>query len=128
MPGNIFGHEMRREKLQHLVKTEMIEGKHSREKQREKMLDWQTKWLIVGRLTEALKAMRDRDLWKVMISYSKEHGTQLNDWSENKCSQSNFKSLTNSVKKNHSFKNKWYLIKGWHAFDQSAASQIIFFL
>ena len=29
----------------------------------------------VGRVTEALKAMRDRDVWKVMIAYVKGHGT-----------------------------------------------------
>ena len=29
----------------------------------------------VGRVTEALKAMRDRDVLKVMIAYAKEHGT-----------------------------------------------------
>ena len=29
----------------------------------------------VGRVTEALKGMRDRDVWKVMIAYAKEHGT-----------------------------------------------------
>ena len=30
---------------------------------------------IVGRVTEALKATRDREAWKVMIAYAKEHGT-----------------------------------------------------
>ena len=46
---------MRREKLEHLVTTEMIEGKHGRGKQREKMLNGLTKWLKVGRVAEALK-------------------------------------------------------------------------
>ena len=53
----------------------MIEGKRIRGKQREKMLDGLTKWLKVGRETEELKATRDRDAWKVMIAYAKEHGT-----------------------------------------------------
>ena len=44
-------------------------------KQREKMLDGLTKWLKLGRLTEALKARRDRDACKVMIPDAKEHGT-----------------------------------------------------
>ena len=35
------------------------------------MLDVLTKWLKVGRATEALKAMRDRDAWKIMIAYAK---------------------------------------------------------
>ena len=63
---------MRREKLEHLVTTRMIEGK-----QQQKMMDGLTKWLKVGRMTEALKARRDRDVWKVMIAYAKEHGTCL---------------------------------------------------
>ena len=29
----------------------------------------------VGGVTEALKVMRDRDVWKVMIGNAKEHGT-----------------------------------------------------
>ena len=36
----------------------MIEGKRSRGKQREKMLDGLTKWLYVVRVTDALKATR----------------------------------------------------------------------
>ena len=39
------------------------------------MLDGLTKRLKVGRVTEALKAVRDRDAWKIMIAYAKEHGT-----------------------------------------------------
>ena len=39
------------------------------------MLDGLTKWLKVGRVTEALKATRGRGVWKVMIAYAKEHGT-----------------------------------------------------
>ena len=69
-----FGYEMRREKLEHLVKNEMIEGKCSRRKQHEKKLDGLTKWLKVGRVT-ALKETRDSYTWKVMIAYPKEHGT-----------------------------------------------------
>ena len=43
-------------------------------KQCEKMLDGLTKWLKVGIKTDALKMARDRDAWKVMITYAKEHG------------------------------------------------------
>ena len=43
---------MRREKQEHVVTTEMIEGKRSREKQREKMLDGLTRWLKVKIVTE----------------------------------------------------------------------------
>ena len=54
---------MRREKLEHLVTTRMIEGKCSRGKQCEKILDALREWLKVSRVTEALKETRDRDAW-----------------------------------------------------------------
>ena len=66
---------MRGEKLEHLVTTEMVVGKRSRGKQGGKMLDGLTKWLKVGRVTDALKATRDREAWKVMVAHTKEHGT-----------------------------------------------------
>ena len=66
--ATVFGHVMRREKLEHLVATGMIEGERSRGKRREKMLDGLGNWLKVGTVTEALKAPRDRDVWKVMMA------------------------------------------------------------
>ena len=65
--ATFFGLVMRRE---HLVITGMITGK-----KREKMLDGLTKWLKVHRVTQALKATRDRDARKVMIAYTKEDST-----------------------------------------------------
>ena len=62
---------MKKEKLEHLVTTRMVEGKCSREKQYEKMLDGLTKCLKVGQVTEPGKATRDRDAWKVMITMLK---------------------------------------------------------
>ena len=44
-------------------------------KQREKILDGLRKWFKLGPVTEALKAMRDRDAWKVMMAYAKENST-----------------------------------------------------
>ena len=46
--ANFFGYVMRREKLEHLVTTGLIERKHSRGKQREKMLNGLPKRLKVG--------------------------------------------------------------------------------
>ena len=48
---------MRRAKLEHFVTIGMIKGKRSRGKH-EKMLGELTKWLKVGRVTEALEAKR----------------------------------------------------------------------
>ena len=69
--AKLFGHVMRRKKLEQLVTTE-IEGKRSRGKQREK-LDDLTKWLKIERMTEALQGTRNTDAWKFMIVYAKEH-------------------------------------------------------
>ena len=38
-------------------------------------MDGLTKWLKVGRVTEALKVKKDMDAWKVMIAYAKEYST-----------------------------------------------------
>ena len=66
---------MRKEELEHLVTTGMMEGKCSRGKQCEKILDGLPKWLKVRRVKEALKVTKDRDTWKVMIVWAKAHGT-----------------------------------------------------
>ena len=39
------------------------------------MLDGPIKWLKVGQVTDTLKVTRNRDVWKVMVAYAKEHGT-----------------------------------------------------
>ena len=70
-----FGHVMRREKLEHLLTTGMMEGKRSRGKQREKMTNGLVKWLGAGKVIEILKATRDRGIWKDMIANAIKHGT-----------------------------------------------------
>ena len=75
----IFGYMLRKEKLEHLLISGMIEGKCSTGKQRKKMLDRITKWLKIGWVTESLKVMRDRDVLKAMITCAKEHDTWLFD-------------------------------------------------
>ena len=70
-----FGHVMRREKLEHLITTGMMEGKRSRGKQREKMTDGLVKWLGAGKVVEILKATRDRGILKDMIANAIKHGT-----------------------------------------------------
>ena len=65
------GHVMRREKLEHLITTGMMEGKRSKGKQREKMTDGLVNWLGAGKVVEILKAT----IWKDMIANAKKHGT-----------------------------------------------------
>ena len=45
---SFFGHEMRREKLEHIVTFGVMKGKCSTRKQREKVLAGLIKWLKVG--------------------------------------------------------------------------------
>ena len=59
-PSHLFVHVMRREKLKHFVTIGIIEGKR-RGGKREKILEGLTKWLNVGRRTNAWKAVRDRE-------------------------------------------------------------------
>ena len=60
----IFGYMLRKEKLEHLLISGMIEGKCSTGKQRKKMLDRITKWLKIGRVTESLKGWGIEMCWK----------------------------------------------------------------
>ena len=73
--ATFFGHVMRKEKMEHIVTTGMMEGKKSRGRQREKMLDGLTKWLNAGRVTQALTATKDRDVWKDMVANATKQGT-----------------------------------------------------
>ena len=54
-------------------------GKCSKGKQHVMMLDEQTTGLNVGRMIDALKAIKDWDAWKVIIAYIKHQGTWLID-------------------------------------------------
>ena len=64
---------MRRENLEHLITTGMMEGKRSRGKQREKMTDGLVNWLGAGKVVEILKATYG--IWKDMIANAIKHGT-----------------------------------------------------
>ena len=73
--ATFFGHVMRREALEHLVTTGMMEGKRGRGRQREKMTDGLTQWLGTEKATRTLATARDRDLWRDMIANAIKHGT-----------------------------------------------------
>ncbi|GFO36468.1 katanin p60 ATPase-containing subunit a-like 2, partial [Plakobranchus ocellatus] len=66
--ATFFGHVMRREKLENLVTTGMLEGKRSRGKQREKLIEGLTDWLKAGKSLEAIEATKDRKKWRTMIA------------------------------------------------------------
>ncbi|GFN95000.1 hypothetical protein PoB_002150600 [Plakobranchus ocellatus] len=59
---------MRRGKLEHLVTTGKFEGKRSRGRQREKIMDGLATWLGPGKVSDILAAVKDRDLWRDMIA------------------------------------------------------------
>ncbi|GFN95208.1 hypothetical protein PoB_002171400 [Plakobranchus ocellatus] len=55
--------------------TGRMEGKKSRGRQREKMLDGMTSWMGTKRVTDALSESWDRESWKDMIPNAKGQGT-----------------------------------------------------
>ncbi|GFO36430.1 dynamin-like 120 kda protein, mitochondrial [Plakobranchus ocellatus] len=59
---------MRREKLENLVTTGMLEGKRSRGKQQKKLIEGLTDWLKAGKSLEAIEATKDRKKWRTMIA------------------------------------------------------------
>ncbi|GFN78614.1 endonuclease-reverse transcriptase [Plakobranchus ocellatus] len=73
--ATFFGHVMRREKLENLVTTGMLEGKRSRGKQREKLIEGLTDWLKAGKSLEAIEATKDRKKWRTMIPNAVKQGT-----------------------------------------------------
>ncbi|GFO27992.1 hypothetical protein PoB_005449700 [Plakobranchus ocellatus] len=65
---------MRRGKLEHLVTTGKLEGKRSRGRQREKIMDGLATWLGPGKVSDILAAVKDRDLWRDMIANAYKQG------------------------------------------------------
>ncbi|GFO09658.1 endonuclease-reverse transcriptase, partial [Plakobranchus ocellatus] len=70
-----LGHVMRRGNLEHLVTTGKFEGKRSRGRQREKIMDGLATWLGPGTVSDILAAVKDRDLWRDMIANAYKQGT-----------------------------------------------------
>ncbi|GFN85343.1 endonuclease-reverse transcriptase [Plakobranchus ocellatus] len=73
--ATFLGHVMRRGKLEHLVTTGKFEGKRSRGRQREKIMDELATWLGPGKVSDTLAAVKDRDLWRDMIANAYKQGT-----------------------------------------------------
>ncbi|GFO31931.1 hypothetical protein PoB_005843600 [Plakobranchus ocellatus] len=73
--ATFFGHVMRREKLENLVTTGMLEGNRSRGKQREKLIEGLADWLKAGKSLEAIEATKDRKKWRTMIANAVKQGT-----------------------------------------------------
>ncbi|GFO42465.1 hypothetical protein PoB_006897000 [Plakobranchus ocellatus] len=73
--ATFLGHVMRRGKLEHLVTTGKFEGKRSRGRQREKIMDGLATWLGPGKVSDILAAVKDRDLWRDMIANAYKQGT-----------------------------------------------------
>ena len=73
--ATFFGHVMRREKLEHLVTTGKLDGKRSRGRQREKMIDGLTTWLNAESVIETLASTKDRAVWRDMVANAMKQGT-----------------------------------------------------
>ncbi|GFN88941.1 endonuclease-reverse transcriptase [Plakobranchus ocellatus] len=75
LQANFLGHVMRRGELEHLVTTGKFEGKRSRGRQREKIMDGLATWLGQGKVSDTLTAIKDRDLWRDMSANAYKQGT-----------------------------------------------------
>ncbi|GFO45601.1 hypothetical protein PoB_007210600 [Plakobranchus ocellatus] len=53
----------------------MLEGKRSKGKQREKLIEGMTDWLKAGKSLEAIEATKDRKKWRTMIANAVKQGT-----------------------------------------------------
>ena len=73
--ATFFGHVMRRERMEYDITTGMLEGNRSRGRPREKMLDGLTSWLKVEKVTDMLRATKDRDVWREIIANATKQGT-----------------------------------------------------
>ncbi|GFO07858.1 eukaryotic translation initiation factor 3 subunit f [Plakobranchus ocellatus] len=73
--ATFLGRVMRRGRLEHLVTTGKFEGKRSRARQREKIMDGLATWLGPGKVSDILAAVKDRDLWRDMIANAYKQGT-----------------------------------------------------
>ncbi|GFN96374.1 hypothetical protein PoB_002288000 [Plakobranchus ocellatus] len=73
--STFLGHVMRRGNLEHLVTTGNFEGKRSKGRQREKIMDGLATWLGPGKVSDILAAVKDRDLWRDMIANAYKQGT-----------------------------------------------------
>ncbi|GFO12183.1 hypothetical protein PoB_003868800 [Plakobranchus ocellatus] len=73
--ATFLGYVMRRGKLEHLVTTGKFEGKRSKGRQREKIMDELATWLGPGKMSDILAAVKDRDLWRDMIANTYKQGT-----------------------------------------------------
>ncbi|GFR88765.1 retrovirus-related Pol polyprotein LINE-1 [Elysia marginata] len=69
--AKFVGDIMRREGFKNLITTGRMEGKKSRGRQREKMLDGMTSWMGTKRVTDALSETWNRESWKDMIANAK---------------------------------------------------------
>ena len=71
-----FGHVMRRKELEHLVTTGKIDGKRSRGRQREKILDSMTVWLQKDKPMQTMSCTSNRERWRSMVANAMKFGTE----------------------------------------------------
>ena len=71
-----FGHVMRRQELEHLATMGKIDGKGSRGRWREKILDNVTVWLQKDKPIQTISWTRNRERWRSMVASAMKHGTE----------------------------------------------------
>jgi len=72
--AQFFGHTMRRKKLEHLMTTGKFEGRKSRGRPREKIVDSMARWIGVEPV-RMLRVVEDRERWRAMVANASRQGT-----------------------------------------------------
>ncbi|GFS01066.1 endonuclease-reverse transcriptase [Elysia marginata] len=73
--AKFVGHVIRRNQLEHLVKTRKFDGKRGRGRPREKMLNSLADWMNIEKPSEMIRKMSCRVGWRSLIAHASRHGT-----------------------------------------------------
>ena len=73
--AKFVGHVIRKNQLEILVTTGMLDGRRGRGRPREKMLDSLAEWMNIRKTSDMLRRTSCREGWRSMIAYASRHGT-----------------------------------------------------
>ena len=72
----LFGHAKRGKELKNLARAGKIDGKRSRGRQIETMLDSMTVWLQKDKPTQTILCSWNHERWRSMVANAMKHGTE----------------------------------------------------
>ena len=72
----LFGHVMTRKELDHIMTTGIIDGKRSRGRRRERILDSMIVWLQRDKPIQMISCTWNNERWRFMVANAMKHGTE----------------------------------------------------